>query len=331
MKRILQFLGTAAMSLAFTACSPSANKSDGSNQSEKDSALEKKGIIAYSPLTLSNPFFKVIGDHIKSEAEKNGYETLMVDPDMDVKKQSDQMDDFISRGVTAIILVPCDRLSIGPAVKAANDKGIPVFTVDAKCAAEGVDIAGHVGTDNYQGGKLAGKAMINALGENGGKVLVLDFKKANSCVLRVNGFKEVINAHNTERTDGKIVIVAELDGNGARTEGYQSTADALQAHDDLAAIFAINDPSALGAYTAIEEAKRQNQIKIIGFDGQLDGKQAIKDGKIFADPIQHPDKMGQQIVQNIIKYLAGEEFKKETLIPATLYDKAAAKKDPELK
>ena len=331
MKQIVQFLAIATLSFSFVGCSPSADKTESSNQAGKDTGAEKKGIIAYSPLTLSNPFFKVIGDHIKSEAEKNGYETLMVDPDMDVKKQSDQMDDFISRGVTAIILVPCDRLSIGPAVKAANEKGIPVFTVDAKCAAEGANIAGHVGTDNYQGGKLAGEAMIKALGENGGKVLVLDFKKANSCVLRVNGFKEVINAYNTGRSDGKIVIVAELDGNGARTEGYQSTADALQAHDDLAAVFAINDPSALGAYTAIEEAKRQDQIKIIGFDGQLDGKQAIKEGKIFADPIQHPDKMGQQIVQNIIKYLAGEEFKKETLIPATLYDKAAADKDPELK
>ena len=331
MKQIVQFLGIASLSFSFVGCSPSADKTESSTQAGKDAGTEKKGIIAYSPLTLSNPFFKVIGDHIKSEAEKNGYETLMVDPDMDVKKQSDQMDDFISRGVTAIILVPCDRLSIGPAVKAANEKGIPVFTVDAKCAAEGANIAGHVGTDNYQGGKLAGEAMIKALGENGGKVLVLDFKKANSCVLRVNGFKEVINAYNTGRSDGKIVIVAELDGNGARTEGYQSTADALQAHEDLAAVFAINDPSALGAYTAIEEAKRQDQIKIIGFDGQLDGKQAIKEGKIFADPIQHPDKMGQQIVHNIIKYLAGEEFKKETLIPATLYDKAAADKDPELK
>ena len=331
MKQIVQFLAIATLSFSFVGCSPSADKPESSNQAGKDTGAEKKGIIAYSPLTLSNPFFKVIGDHIKSEAEKNGYETLMVDPDMDVKKQSDQMDDFISREVTAIILVPCDRLSIGPAVKAANDKGIPVFTVDAKCAAEGANIAGHVGTDNYQGGKLAGEAMIKALGENGGKVLVLDFKKANSCVLRGNGFKEAINAYNTGRSDGKIVIVAELDGNGARTEGYQSTADALQAHDDLAAVFAINDPSALGAYTAIEEAKRQDQIKIIGFDGQLDGKQAIKEGKIFADPIQHPDKMGQQIVQNIIKYLAGEEFKKETLIPAPLYGKAAADKDPELK
>tara|TARA_B100000029_G_scaffold168526_1_gene164642 strand:+ start:35 stop:976 length:942 start_codon:yes stop_codon:yes gene_type:complete len=292
---------------------------------------EKKRVIAYSPLTLSNPFFKVIGDHIKEEAAKHGYEVIMVDPDMSVSKQSDQIDDFITRDVTAIILVPCNRLSIGPAVKKANAAGIPVFTVDAMCAAEGVEIEGHVGTDNFQGGELAGKAMVEALGDQGGEVLVLDFKKANSCVLRVAGFKKIIDAHNEKGEGGKIEIVKELDGNGDRTQGYKSTADALVAHENLAAIFAINDPSALGAYTAVKEAGRQDQIKIIGFDGQLDGKQAIKEGKIFADPIQHPDKMGRQIVQNIVKYLAGEDFKQEMLIPATLYKKADADKDPDLK
>ncbi len=291
---------------------------------------KSKGVIAYSPLTLSNPFFKVIGDHIKAEAEKNGYTVRIVDPNMDVKKQSDQIDDFISSGVTAIILVPCDRLSVGPSVQAANKAGIPVFTVDAKCAAENAKIEGHVGTDNFQGGELAGKAMITALGDAGGKVLVLDFKKANSCVLRVAGFKKVIDAHN-ETATVKIEIVSELDGNGDRTKGYQSTADALQAHEDLDAIFAINDPSALGAYTAVKEAKRDDKIKIIGFDGQLDGKQAIKDGKLYADPIQHPDKMGRQIVQLIMKYQAGEKFESETLIPATLYTKTEADQDPALK
>ena len=293
-------------------------------------AGKSKGIIAYTPQTLSNPFFGVIGDHIRAEAEQNGYEVLIVDPDYDVKKQSDQIDDFIAKNVTAIVLVPCDRLSVGPAVQAANKAGIPVFTVDAKCAAEGVKIEGHVGTDNFQGGELAGKAMIDALGDKGGKVLILDLKRAHSCVLRVEGFKKVINAHNKEAT-GKIEVVAELDGNGDRTKGYQSTADALQAHSDLDAIFAINDPSALGAYTAVKEAKREDKIKIIGFDGQLDGKQAIKEGKIYGDPIQHPDKMGKLIVQLVVKYQAGEEIQPETLIPATLYTKAEADQDPDLK
>jgi len=323
MKNIILSLSVVVATFCLMSCAPESKdpKNEGAG----------KGIIAYSPQTLSNPFFSVIADNIRAAAQKNGYEVLVVDPDMDVKKQSDQIDDFIAKNVAAIVLVPVDRISIGPAVKEANTAGIPVFTVDAKCAAEGAEIEGHVGTDNFQGGELAGQAMIQALGDEGGKVLVLDLKKANSCVLRVDGFKKVINAHNEGRTSGKIEIVSELDGNGDRTKGYESASAALQAHEDLAAIFAINDPSALGAYTAVKEANRQDQIKIIGFDGMPDGKQAIKNGQIYADPIQHPDKMGIQIVDLIVKYQAGEEFPKETLLPATLYTKAEADQDPDLK
>ena len=137
-------------------------------------------VIAYSPLTLSNPFFKVIGDSIEEAAKTFGYEVLILDPNDDPKLQSDQIADFISKGVAAIILVPCDRIGVGQSVKAANEAGIPVFTVDAQCAAEGVDIVSHVGTDNFQGGELAGQAMIEVLGSSGGKVLVLDHKIANS-------------------------------------------------------------------------------------------------------------------------------------------------------
>ena len=99
----------------------------------------------------------------------------------------------------------------------------------------------------------------------------------------------------------------------------------------MAAIFAINDPSALGAYTAVEEANRQDRIKIIAFDGMPDGKKAIKKGQIYAEPIQHPDKMGIQIVELILKYQEGLDFERETLIPATLYTKADADQDPDLK
>ena len=296
----------------------------------QQTATASKGTIAYSPLTLSNPFFKVIGDHIKAEARKHGYDTLMLDPNEDVKTQSDQIDDFISKQVSAIILVPCNRLSIGPAVQEANKAGIPVFTVDAQCAAEGVEIVSHVGTDNFQGGALAGDAMIEILGKTGGKVLILDHKTANSCVLRVQGFKKIVDAHNASNPAAKIEVVSELPSGANRTDSYKATADTLQAHEDLAAIFAINDPAALGAYTAVQEKSLENSIQIIGFDGQKEGKVAIKEGKIYADPIQFPDQMGVQIVQNIIAHLAGEEVEETVLIPTSLYKKADAEKDPEL-
>ena len=120
-------------------------------------------------------------------------------------------------------------------------------------------------------------------------------------------------------------------GGGVKDQGYKSAEDLLQAHPDLAGIFAINDPSALGARAAIEKAGKANQIKLIGFDGQPEGKQAIKEGKIYADPIQFPDKMGVEIVRAIVAHSKGEEPPPEMLIPTYLYRKADGEKDPELK
>ena len=107
--------------------------------------------------------------------------------------------------------------------------------------------------------------------------------------------------------------------------------DALQAHPGFIGIFAINDPSALGAVAALEKAGRQDQVTIIGFDGQPEGKQAIKDGKIYADPIQFPDKIARETVRSIIAYLSGEEVPADQPIDSALYRKADAEADPELK
>ncbi len=107
--------------------------------------------------------------------------------------------------------------------------------------------------------------------------------------------------------------------------------DILQANPDLNGIFAINDPSALGAVAALEKAGKLSQVKVIGFDGNAEGKQAIKDGKIYADPIQFPDEIGKQTVQAIVKYMAGGDVPPQTLIATKLYKKADALKDPSLK
>src|SRR5262245_53614299 len=111
----------------------------------------------------------------------------------------------------------------------------------------------------------------------------------------------------------------------------RSAQHALQAHPDLAGIFAINDPSALGAIAALEKAGKLDQVKIVAFDGQPEGKEAIKEGKIFADPIQHPDQIGIKTAQTIVRYLNGDEVEPEQLIPTGLYKKENALVDPELK
>ena len=291
---------------------------------------ETKGTIGVSVLTLRNPFFKVIGDNIEAEMKKQGYETIVTDGDNDIEQQRRQVQDFITRKVSAIVLCPTDALGIGPVIKEANAAGIPVFTADLACLDPEAEVVSHIATDNYSGGKEAGKAMIEALGEQGGKIIVLDFKKAESCLLRVKGFKEVIDEHNAGRDSGQIEIVAELPGEGHEDTGYQVTQDALQSHGDIVGIFAINDPSALGARVALEKAGKADQVKIIGFDGQEMGKEAIRDGKIYADPIQFPDQIGRMTAQTIVKYFDGEEVPKEQLIPTKLYRQEDAQNDPEL-
>ena len=328
MKRSLLSIFTlpfVCLCLIFSGC----GSGDEAATSSDDSA-KSKGTIGFSVLTLGNPFFSVIAENVRNEAAKNGYDVIVVDGDRDVQKQANQIDDFLTKGVSAIILNPCDRISIGTAVRKANEAGVPVFTCDLKCVAEGAKVTSHVGSDNLQGGRLAGDAMIEALGESGGKVLVVHFPQANSCQLRVQGFKEVIGAYNQGLVTGMIEVVAELDGGGVRDEGYKVTEDTLQAHPDLAGIFAINDPSALGARAALEKAGKQDEVKIVAFDGQPEGKQAIKDGKIFADPVQFPDKIGTKTVQLIMAYFNGEEVPEEVLIPTSLYRREDGLNDPSL-
>ena len=291
---------------------------------------KSKGTIGVSLLTLDNPFFKVIGDNIASEGKKRGYEAIVVSGDKDVAKQSNQIKDFIVKKVSAIVLSPCDSKSIIPVIQEANAAGIPVFTVDIPCNEPGVKIVTQIATDNYSGGREAAQALIEALGEAGGKIALLGFKQAESCILRAKGFHEVIDAHNASG-QAKVEIVAELESGGAKDVGYKAAEDALQAHGDLRGIFAINDPAALGARGAVEKAGKTQQVVIVGFDGQPEGKQAIKDGKIYADPIQFPDKMGVQIVDAIVRHSKGETLPPQMLIPTKLYKKADAEKDSELK
>jgi ribose transport system substrate-binding protein len=290
-----------------------------------------KGTVGVSVLTMTNPFFKVIGDNIKAELAKAGYDTIVVSGEKDVAAQQRQVRDFIVKKVSAIVLCPCESRAIGPVIEEANRAGIPVFTADIACLAPGAKVVSHIATDNLGGGRLAAEAMIEALGEAGGKVAILDFRAAESCLLRVQGFKEVLDKHNAGRTSGQIEIVAELPGEGAQDRGYAAAEDALTANPDIVGIFAINDPSALGARQALEKAGKADQVKIIGFDGQKDGKEAIRDGMIYADPIQYPDRIGIQTAQSILAYFAGEEPEAVQLIPTALYRQADGLNDPELK
>jgi ribose transport system substrate-binding protein len=276
-----------------------------------------KFTIGVSLLTRTHPFYQDLEAGLRAAADEYGYELIVTAGEFDVAKQKDQLQDFIVRKVNAIIVSPCDSKSIGTAIKAANDAGIPVFTADIACLAEGVKIVCHVASDNIAGGAEAARAVAKAIGGTG-SVAIIDHPEVESVIQRVKGFEDEI----AKTPD--IKIVAKLSGHGVKDQAFRTAEDILQAHPDISAIFGINDDSALGALAAVEKAGKSGKVIIIGFDAVPEAREAIKAGKIYADVIQKPKEIGRKTMEAVKTYISGGNVPPQVLIPCGLFDKDSA-------
>ena len=313
------FPALAVLAVLFSGC---GRAPDG----KKAPAPSPQGVIAVSLLTLNNPHFRQIGDSITEEGRRLGYEVRVLGGEFDVERQSAQVKAFVAEKVKAIVLSPCDSVAIGPAVREANAAGIPVFTADIACLAPDAKVVTHVATDNYGGGKQAAHAMIDALGAKGGRVGIIDHKLIESCILRVKGFKEIIARHNADCPSNRIEIVAECPGGAAWDGGVRAAEALFKQRLGLDGIFAVNDPSALGARSVMAKSRAGGRIVLIGFDGSPEGKTAVSSGDLYATPIQYPDQIGVETMRAIVRHFKGEALPTELLIPTSLYRQGDADK-----
>jgi len=274
-----------------------------------------KGKIGVTCMDLTNPFFKLIANVMQEEAAKYGYEIVALSGELDPAKQNNQLSDFVAQGYDAIFLNPVDSRAAGEGVKKAHEAGIPVFTYDVQVTDEEAKdlIVSHIGSDNYQGGLLAGESMMKVTGDRG-KIAIITYPEVTSCILRVNGFRDYLKDH-----DSKLVIVTELSGRGNRSDGYTVATDILTAYPDIVGIFAINDPSGLGAYSAVHKEGKAGQVTIIAFDASPAGKQAVFEKKLYDSPQQFPRKMAVGTVDAFIKHLEGEDVPGKIFIPCAHY------------
>ncbi|MCD6287965.1 MAG: substrate-binding domain-containing protein, partial [Candidatus Hydrogenedentes bacterium] len=266
-------------------------------------------------MDLTNPFFKLIANVMKEEAARYGYEVVALDGNNDPARQNNQISDFVAQKYDGIFLNPADSKAASEGVKRAHAAGIPVFTFDVQVTdAEAKQlVVSHIGSDNYQGGRLAAESMMKVTGDEG-DIAIISYPEVTSCILRVNGFRDYLKEKNS-----KLNIVTELSGKGNRNDGYNTVTDILQAHPDIVGIFAINDPSALGAYAAVVKAGREKDITVIGFDASPAGKQSVFEKKLYDSPQQFPRRMAKGTVDAFIKYLEGESIPKQIFIPCEHY------------
>jgi len=307
MRRLTRLAGGLAALALLVSCSDKPKSGEGT--------AAMRGKIGVTCMDLTNPFFKLISNIMAEEAAKVGYDVVSLDGNNDPAKQNSQLADFVAQGFDAIFLNPVDSKAAGEGVKQAHAAGIPVFTYDVQVTdAEAKKmVVSHIGSDNFQGGELAGESMMKATVDSG-KIAIISYPEVTSCILRVNGFKSHL-----EKNNSKLEIVTELSGKGNRNDGYAVATDILQAHPDIVGIFAINDPSGLGAYAAVQKAGKTNQIAIVAFDASPAGKQAVFEKKLYDSPQQFPRKMAQGTVDAFVKHLEGEAIEKRIFIPCSHY------------
>lgn len=299
-----------AAALAAAGC---AGTSDGQAEGEPQG---DRPVIGVSILTMANPFFVEMKDAMVEKGDELGYDVLVVAAEFDAARQTNQIDDFVARRVDAMILCPANSSSIAPAVQRANEAGIPVFTADIAVLADDVDIVSHVATDNFHGGQLVAETMVQALGGSG-RVAIVDHPEIESVIQRTEGFQTKLDELRKAR-DVQIEVVAKVPGGGDRAPALRASEDLLQAHPDLDGIFAINDPSALGVLTALENAGKADDVIVIGFDGASEAVEAVQAGKMYATIQQHPTRIGETVVQFVADYSLGKDVPAEHLIPPTV-------------
>jgi ribose transport system substrate-binding protein len=265
--------------------------------------------------TRNNPFFDPMIKAAEAEAKALGCELEVQAPaqETDKERQFAIVQDVSARGVEAILITPADSKGIIPALKQAQDKKILIINLDNRvdkdtASGAGLSLDAYVGANNEEGGKLAGQAMIEALGGSG-KVAVLEgIRGADNAESRKRGFENAVK--------GKLDVVASDTAEWDTQKAYAKFQSMLAAHPEIQGLFCANDKMALGAMKAIKEAGKSGKITVIGYDNIPDVKPYLDSGEMAATIEQHPDLMGKYGVRAAAGILGSGLTKgKEFLVP----------------
>ncbi|GHE85603.1 ABC transporter permease/substrate-binding protein [Streptomyces fumanus] len=262
--------------------------------------------IGLSLSTLNNPFFVQIRAGAQEEARKLGVDLTVTDAQNDASQQANQVQNFTSEGLSAVVVNPVDSDAAGPSVRSANKAGIPVVAVDR--GVNKADTAALVASDNVEGGELGAKALAEKLGGKGTIVILQGQAGTSASRERGAGF-----AAGLKKYPG-IKVVAKQPADFDRTKGLDVMTNLLQAHPGISGVFAENDEMALGAIKALG-AKAGKSVQVVGFDGTPDGLKAVQDGTLYASVAQQPTELGRIAVDNALRAAEGKRVEETVKVP----------------
>jgi ribose transport system substrate-binding protein len=294
------------------ACSPSPpGNNTAANHSTRSGKLQS---VAVTVGDLGNPFFVLMGRGAESEAKKIGGDDVrvtVVSSGYDLNQQFNQLENFVAANTDVIILNAADSKGIEPAVEKAKQAGSIVIAVDTG-AGDQVDAT--ITSNNLQAGQLGCQYIADRL-KGKGEIVIVNGPPVVSVIERVQGCEQVLANY-----PGIKVLSKDQNAEGSRDGGLRVMSDLLTSFPKIDAVFAINDPCAVGAELAARQAKR-NEFFIVGVDGAPEATQAIasKDSLVVATAAQDPLGMTRKAVQVGNDILQGKRPANPNIqIPVTL-------------
>ncbi len=261
--------------------------------------------IGFIPMTLNNEYFITMVNGAQEKADELGVELVVQagDQHASADTQLTLVENMITADVDAICIVPSSSEGLATALQKAKEAGIPVINIDTKLdetivADSGMSVPFY-GTDNYAGAKIAGEYVKENF-EAGTKTAILTgISGQQNAADRKDGF--------IEGAGDAIEVVAEQSANWEVDQGYQAIQNILTANPDIELIYCGNDGMAIGALRAVEEAGKEEQISIIGFDGVSEALNLIESGDFMGSVAQYPAEMGIMGVEAALDLVNGEE------------------------
>lgn len=307
MSRLFRGAPTAAIittlaltSMVLTGCGDSDTKSGSSGGLR----------IGLAVSTLNNPFFVQLKQGAQDAAKAAGVTLTVTDAQNDASQQANQVQNFTTQTLDAIIINPVDSDAAKAIVKGAGST--PVVAVDR--AVNGAEVASFVASDNVQGGRDAAKELARQLGEKGKIVILQGIAGTSASRERGQGFEAGIAAY------PNISVVVKQPADFDRTKGVDVMTNLLQAHPDITGVFAENDEMALGAIKALG-SKAGTSVKVVGFDGSPDGLTAVKGGTLGATVAQLAKDLGRSAVEAAVKAAKKESVEKTIKVPTKVVTK----------
>ncbi|MDZ8264128.1 ABC transporter substrate-binding protein [Nostoc sp. ChiQUE01b] len=273
--------------------------------------------VAFTVGDLSNPFFVVMGQAVEAEAKRIGgkdVNVIIASSAYDLNQQANQIENFTAANTDIIVLNAADKSGIKPIVEKAKQAGRIVIAVDTG-AEGGVDAT--ITTNNIQAGEVSCKYIADRL-KGKGNVVIVNGPPVDSVIQRVSGCESVLSKYPAIK-----ILSKNQNADGSRDGGLRVMTDLLTTFPKIDAVFAINDPSGVGAELAANQAQRKDFF-IVGVDGAPEAITAIaaKDGLYAATATQNPRGMAEKAVQVGNDILNGKKPSNSTiLIPVKLITK----------